>query len=243
MAKTDRKVDGVNIYSVDIVTTDVNASKLQYQVYNGSTWVTQQEFTSVPLRNYADKIISSDGDTVTNPIYENNYTLKNYRTVNLNTMLHRELDDNELTGIGDSFMNLELLGVQKKSDDTRSIRFVTVLNNEIAQDAVDYGYIAVGGNNMSSARSTVEDYTLDTAPEKNVFSCKNTSNKISGKYGQYGADTKYKYVTFAVNNIADYAVAVTFYVKDSKGVVHYSAYTNKTDTYRSCSANWNALNQ
>ncbi len=243
MTKTDRKVNDVNIYSVDIVTTDVNASKLQYQVYNGESWVAQQEFSSVPLRNYADKIISSEGETVTNPIYENNYTLKNYRTVNLNTMLHRELDDNELTGIGDSFMSLELLGVQKKSDDTKSIRFVTVINREIAEDAVDYGYIAVGGNDMSTARSTVEGYTLDTAPEKNVFSCKNTSNKISGKYGMYGTDTNYKYVTFAVNNIADYTVAATFYVKDSKGVVHYSAYTNKTSTYRSCSANLNAINQ
>ena len=94
---------------------------------------------------------------------------------------------------------------------------------------------------MASARAIVENYTLDTAPSKHIFSCKGTSNKISGDYGKDGANTKYKYVTYAVNNIGDYAVAVMFYVKDTKGNVHYAPYMNANGRNNSCSVNWAAL--
>ena len=142
-------------------------------------------------------------------------------------------------------MNLQILGVQKKSEtDTRDIRFVSVINNAIVQDAEDYGYIAIGAGDMTTARSIVESdsYSLENAPSKNVFSCKGKSNRISGDYGKSDSDKDYKYVTLAVNNIRDYAVAVRFYVKDKNGNVFYAPYINSAgNNYFSCSVNWAAL--
>ena len=171
------------------------------------------------------------------------YTAENGEEINLDQKVERAADDTQLTGISNEFKNLQILGVQKKKDTTkRSIRFITVVNNKVIQDADDYGYIAVGAANMDIARSIVESYTLDKAPSKNVFSCKDKDNKISGDYGKKAADKDYKYVTYSVNDIKEYAVGVMFYVKDKNGNVFYAHYTNSGGTtYNSCVTDWNAL--
>ncbi len=170
------------------------------------------------------------------------YVTENGESINLSEKITRAEDDTVLTGISNEFKNLQLLGVQKKSDESKhSIRFVTAINRKVVNDAEDYGYIAAGASDMENARSVVEGYTLDTAPEKHIFSCKGTSNKISGEYGKNDSDTKYRYVTFSVNDIGDYAVAAMFYVKDKNGNVFYAPYTNSNGTYNSCAVNWNAL--
>ena len=142
-------------------------------------------------------------------------------------------------------MNLQILGVQKKdSTETHDLRFVSVINNVIAKDAEDYGFIAIGASDMATARSIVESdrFNLDNAPDKNVFSCIGKSNRVSGDYGLSDSDKDYKYVTLAVNNIRDYAVAVRFYVKDKNGNVFYAPYINYAgNSYYSCSVNWAAL--
>ena len=175
---------------------------------------------------------------------ENIYTDSNGKEIDLSETISREADDTELKGIKNEFKNLQILGVQKKKNtEEHDIRFVTVINNEIIKDADDYGYIAVSAEGMENARSVAESFTLDKAPEKHIFSCKGTSNKISGDYGKSGADTKYKYVTYAVNDIGDNAAAVMFYIKDQNGKVFYAPYTNSAGTtFNSCSADWNALN-
>ena len=139
-------------------------------------------------------------------------------------------------------MNLQLLGVQKKTDNVKkSIRFVAVVNNDIIKDAEDYGFIAVGSYNKDVARMIVEGDSFAYEKGKNVFSCKGKDNKISGNYGKFNADTNYKYVTFAVNDIGDFAIAARFYVKDKNGKVYYAAYKNAEGTYGSCSAAWSDL--
>lgn len=175
---------------------------------------------------------------------ENIYTDSNGKEIDLGETISREADDTELKGIKNEFKNLQILGVQKKKNtEEHDIRFVTVINNEIIKDADDYGYIAVSAEGMENARSVAESFTLEKAPEKHIFSCKGTSNKISGDYGKSGADTKYKYVTYAVNDIGDNAAAVMFYIKDQNGKVFYAPYTNSVGTtFNSCSADWNALN-
>ena len=117
------------------------------------------------------------------------------------------------------------------------------MNNDILKDAEDYGYIVVGSTDMDNARSIVEEFSLDTAPARNVFSCKGKDNRISGDYGKFSSEKDYKYITFAVNNIGSYAIAAVFYVKDSEGNVFYAPYINSEGKeYKSCSVNWEALN-
>lgn len=146
--------------------------------------------------------------------------------------------------------NFKILGVQKKytdsngTEETRGVRFVAVLNNEILQDAEDYGFIAVAGNYMSEARANIDGVTLDTASDKNVFTCKGTNNSISGEYGKYNSQKDYKYVTFAINNIRDKGVAVMFYLKDRNNKVYYANYTNREGaTYTNCAVDWATLSK
>lgn len=206
------------------------------------------KYNKYQYKDYNDKftvnVIEPTTESTATPVQnENVYITENGERINITDKTVRAADDTVLTGISNEFKNLEILGVQKKADESKhDIRFVTVINREIIKDAEDYGYIAIGASNMETARSVVEGYTLDTAPSKHVFSCRNSSNRISGEYGNKDSDTKYKYVTFAVNNIGENAVAAMFYVKDSKGKVYYAPYTNKDDiTYNSCSANWEIL--
>jgi alpha-amylase len=179
----------------------------------------------------------------TNPV-ENGYTDKNGKTIDLDETMTKQSDDTLLSDIDNTFKNLQLLGVQKKNDTNKnSIRFVSVINSEIVKDAADYGYIVAGAGLVDTARTIVESYkTSGEIPAKHMFSCRNSSNKISGNYGNKDADTKYKYVTFAVNNIGSNAVAAMFYVKDTNGKMYYAPYTNSSGTtYTSCAANWASL--
>lgn len=179
----------------------------------------------------------------TDPV-ENGYTDKNGKTIDLDETMTKQSDDTLLSDIDNTFKNLQLLGVQKKNDTNKnSIRFVSVINSEIVKDAADYGYIVAGAGLVDTARTIVESYkTSGEIPAKHMFSCRNSSNKISGNYGNKDADTKYKYVTFAVNNIGSNAVAAMFYVKDTNGKMYYAPYTNSSGTtYISCAANWASL--
>jgi hypothetical protein len=169
------------------------------------------------------------------------YLDKDGNTINLNKTFEKEESDTADFGISNSFRNLQILGVQKKNDNTKSIRFVSVVDNKVIQDAADYGYIAVGAGDKDSARSIVESDSFNYENNRNVFSCKGKNNKVSGDYGKYSTNTNYKYVTFAVNNIGDYAVAVRFYVVDQNGKVYYSPYINSEGTYNSCSTKWDDL--
>lgn len=240
----------------------INCEKLKNLYYEGSenNWnqiTIDGEIGSTPVVCYNSKAndIYSFIDEETEPTTEtepvetqpytgntDSYVDKDGKVINLAENIERAADDNALTGISNEFKNLQILGVQKKNDNSKSIRFVSVLNSAVAKDAEDYGYIVVGSDSIGNARSIAESFTLDTAPEKNVFSCKGSENKISGDYGKYGADTKYKYVTFSVNNIGSYSVAAVFYVKDSEGNVFYAPYTNSAGSeFKSCSVNWEAL--
>ncbi|MEE3428935.1 MAG: leucine-rich repeat protein, partial [Ruminococcus sp.] len=193
------------------------------------------------VKDYADRSVNVHSELLSIGKSEesNIYYTSDGAEINLIEKFIRDSKDETDFEIGNEFKNLEMLGVQKKNDNTKSIRFVTVLKEKVLKDAQDYGYIVAGAQSIAKARSLAESYTLDNAPSKHVFSCKKTSNNISGDYGKYDAATNYKYVTFAVNHIGDSAVAAIFYVKDSKGNVFYSPYTNsKGMTFNSCSVNW-----
>lgn len=171
---------------------------------------------------------------------------KKYRTnadeeINLDGWFSRDEEDEVNFGIGNNFKHFQLLGVQKKNNENRDIRFIAVLNNEVAQDADEYGFIAAKGSSSEEAAENLKGVTYNTA--KNIYDCKGTSNSVSGDYGIYKSSKDYKYITFAVNNIGDKAAAVRFYVKKG-GKVYYADYINKQDeTKEVCSADWAALTE
>ncbi len=171
------------------------------------------------------------------------YTTQDGTEIDLSDTFTRDAADTANFGIGNVFKNFEILGVQKKNNDSqRAVRFVAVLNNDVVQDAEDYGFIAVTGEDMDAARANIAGVTLNNISGKNVFSCKETSNSVSGDYGKYDADKDYKYITFAVNNIRDKGVAVMFYLKDKNGNIYYATYTNKSGTtYNNCAVDWAAI--
>lgn len=171
------------------------------------------------------------------------YTTQNGTDIDLTATFTRDAEDKAKFGIGNTFKNFEILGVQKKSDENeRAVRFVAVMNNNVVQDAEDYGFIAVEGDDMDDARAKIANVTLDNAPQENVFTCKETGNSVSENYGKYDSKTDYKYVTLAINNIRDKGVAVMFYVKDKNDNVYYAPYTNKNgDSFNNCAVDWETL--
>ena len=162
--------------------------------------------------------------------------------------------DEEDTGFGlyiDVFNNLELLGVQLKTDEgTNDMRFVAVLNEGIVSEATrshdieDYGFV-LAKTSKNSTYSTGEENLQKIqlgAPNTISFSCKKTSNKISGDYGIYSnSNTKYKYITLGVKNVdsnPDQGLAVRFYVKTHSGRVYYAKYNVD---YTGCAASYSLL--
>ena len=158
------------------------------------------------------------------------YTTGSGTTINLAATFTRDAEDTTE------------FGSTEAGEENRAVRFVAALNNEVVQDADDYGFIAVVGDDMDDARANIEDVTLENAPKKNIFTCKGTNNSVSGDYGKYASEKGYKYITFAINNIRDMGVAVMFYLKDKNGNVFYAPYTNNGGaTYTNCAVDWTAL--
>jgi type I pullulanase len=233
-----------------------NSSSSKYYTLNtneGLNWVVIADKSSAGVKKLEEVnsgTIKVDGYSmvvaVDKPSFdsldEKVYTSENGEKINLSDKIKKAEDDTELKGIGNEFKNLQILGVQKKKDTSKhDLRFVSVINSKVAQDAKDYGYIAVGAANKKAALNALEGFTLDSAPVNNVFSCKGTSNKISGDYGKFSSDTDYKYVTYSINDVGDNFVAVMFYVKDKNGNVFYAPYTNASGTTNACVTDWQTL--
>lgn len=239
LAATDKNIDE---QEEDVKTVYRNWNRIRNKMPNTTFHFNYDPATATP-DEVPTTVTTETTETPTLPVQNDSvYVAGNGERIDLTEKTLRAADDTSLTGITNEFKNLEILGVQKKEDESkRDIRFVTVINNEVLKDAEDYGYIAVGALDKETARTALESYLLDKAPANHIFSCKGTSNKISGEYGKSDVDTKYKYVTFVVNNIGDFSVGVIFYVKNKDGKVYYAPYTNSSGTYKNCVTDWNAL--
>ena len=64
MTATDQKINGVTVYGVEVKTADTDAKELQYQVYDGNAWVSENKFDAVKLADYDNKIVGADGKFV-----------------------------------------------------------------------------------------------------------------------------------------------------------------------------------
>ncbi|MEE3428391.1 MAG: starch-binding protein [Ruminococcus sp.] len=60
-AQTPIKMNGVNLYSVSVPKDFDDVTVLQYQVYNGSDWVSENKFANVKLSDYNNQVVRSDG--------------------------------------------------------------------------------------------------------------------------------------------------------------------------------------
>jgi hypothetical protein len=141
--------------------------------------------------------------------------------------------------------SLELVGVQKKADsDTNDMRFVSVINSDLIENATDYGYIiGTTSKDKAQAMSEAAKITLENASKYKV-SCKETSNQISGAYGEYESDTNYKYVTAAVENITNTSKTIfaRVYVTLEDGTTLYGKYITVDETeYDGCASSYAEL--
>lgn len=204
-------------------------------------WIVTDE--NISKASTAEQLARHEMSYVEGIDFDTIYTTQNGTGIDLNETFTRDAEDTAKFGIGNVFKNFQILGVQKKNDDNqRAVRFVAVMDNAVIQDAEDYGFIAIAGYDMDEAHDNCEGKTLDNVSSKNIFSCKETSNTVSGDYGKYNTEKDYKYITFAVNNIRDKGVAVMLYVKDKNDNVYYAPYTNKNGfTFNNCAVDWTAL--
>ena len=141
----------------------------------------------------------------------------------------------------DNYLNMQMLGIQLKNsiateggDD--GVRFVTAVNSNLLKGSniEDYGYIVAKinsdvttlYNNMD--KFTAEQFIAQGAADTNIFTCKGSSNSISGEFGKYSSDTDYKYVTLAVTGTSGKSgnLIARFYVKTKDGQYHYADYIN-----------------
>lgn len=133
--------------------------------------------------------------------------------------------------------NLETLGYQKKATgklkgnnvDTQGLRLVTVVNSGLIKSAniKDYGYVvakyegdkAIGDLKFGGLRPWSYN-------GEKVISCKNSTNTFANDFGLYSADTKYKYITLAVNGMDDGdRIVARFYIQTTDGKYYFSKYS------------------
>lgn len=139
-----------------------------------------------------------------------------------------------------SYLNMQMLGIQLKNsipteggDD--GVRFVTAVNSKLLKGSniEDYGYIVAKFNaNVEDLNTNMDKFTADKFEKDiNVFTCKGTSNSISGDFGQYSTETDYKYVTLAVTGTSGKSgnLIARFYVKTKDGKYHYADYINSSN--------------
>lgn len=138
------------------------------------------------------------------------------------------------TNLLNQYFGGRLLGFQKKltnldieEDKSDSLRFMTVLSSKVLKklynnNNADFGYVfaAVEGDRVNEIN--IEKLTVNNG---NKYSCKNTTNKLSGIFGNKDFDsTDYKYLTAGIDEIpAGYTLAVRFYIT-YKGETHYINY-------------------
>lgn len=234
------------------ITIRIPLTELQYQ-YARNVYVTRTENgrrVQVPAE-IQDGYLIIQADHFSpyeiNFIEEDAYITSDNKTINLNDAVNIEADDILAKENGySSLSNFRLLGVQKKDKDSenKDIRFVSVANSDMLKDASEYGFLIAHTKSKSytEARDLIGSLTYNGSNiAKQV--CTRTSNKISGNYGIYDEDTKYKYVTLAIDNIPDNEVVMArFYVKKNDGTIYYSKYINKSgSTYDGCAMNWATL--
>lgn len=133
----------------------------------------------------------------------------------------------------EGYIGARFLGFQKKAlthEETKSnsLRFITEVSSEILEklnsdDDFDYGFIFAAVNENGTAN--YNNLTVDSN-KAHIYSCKNTTNTVSGEFGNTDFNsTDYKYITAAVNDIPNNVKFVArFYITYKNGETRYADY-------------------
>ena len=232
-------------YSLTMPAADVTVTAVFTEIvtYTKVDAVSADVFTSGNIEYYAGsdgKLYTKDGDV--------------YTEVTQAQVETPALIDKAITAGGDdyiassnpvlakSYIGGRFLGFQKEAlngeeTKTNSLRFVTEISSEILEklnsdEHADYGYVfalvKVDGD------ADYNNLTVDNTKAR-VYSCKDTTNTVSGKYGNKvftdgEGYTEYKYITAAVNDINTNAkMAARFYITYN-GTTRYISYKNADET-------------
>ena len=139
------------------------------------------------------------------------------------------------------YANIVTLGIQKKNND--SIRFITAINSDLLKDnqIAEYGYLlgkyqaaSIDDDTVHMIRGKMDLINYDTSGVYKT-ELKGTDNGLCSDYGTYSANTKYKYVTVAIEGIDDLTniIFTRFYIKTSDNKIFYSDYqTEESQTVK-----------
>ncbi|MCR5653955.1 MAG: leucine-rich repeat domain-containing protein, partial [Ruminococcus sp.] len=207
-------------------------SKLEVNGYDGSSAETYAQENNVAF----------------SPLLKIN-TGSGYEYLPLSNTQTRDNSDNSFSFDQNIYGNIELLGAQQKTDKgSNDIRFIAVVNEgivnsatEIGSDIEDYGFV-IARSEYSSTAAAGEDYisgVVLNGENTSHRSGKFTNNTYSGRYGKLTSNTKYKYVTLAVKDIAaGESFVVRFYIRTRSGKVYYADYNS---SYTGCVASYNTI--
>lgn len=155
-------------------------------------------------------------------------------------------NDENAFGINCKYLMGTLLGVQKKTvageetsaqEGENNIRFVAVLDTDLLQGADDYGFVlAKVGAGKDYNNTNIANLKVNMGNGEKTVSAKGTYNNVCDLegYGDPEANTPYKYITCAVNNMADddNVVARFYYTKGGK--TYYAKYAGHDFNYTGC---------
>jgi hypothetical protein len=180
--------------------------------------------------------------------YENIYTADDDTEVIVGEPIEHDAADAKWLNY--DLTNLNVLGVQIRQEylKNKDMRFVVAANSDMLKDADEYGFI-VGKSDeadVAVARGYASKAKYGEDENCATIDCTGTSNLISGDFGNYDADTPYKYVTLALENVPnDKTVVVRFFVKKGDNI-WYSRYmkdqTVYKNFYKGLAVNWDAIN-
>lgn len=215
-----------NYTEITSVTVPKSVSSISDGAFSGCPELTICGYVSFSAESYA----SSKNIPFTPIVYTN--TGSGYVDAPLYSSQTRDDTDSSFSLSQNEYQNIELLGVQRKTDKgTNDMRFVAVINEGILKDddIADYGFVAAKTDYTSTAGAS-ENYIKKVklgAANTVTRSCVNTDNTYSGSYGIKSADTKYKYVTLAVKDVPEnQGFVARFYVETTNGKVYYANYKN-----------------
>lgn len=171
------------------------------------------------------------------------YDLKSGINRLLDTKLEIDENDTNYSAFGitkpeEDYTGLNLLGIQKKSDEEEtSMRFVSIISSEVLKNVKEYGYVfTTTSKETASAKELASKLTVENGHK---YDCTDTINSMTGDWGSSDLDTtSYKYVTAAINNITGgKAIVARLYVIDNDGLAHYGTYIDSNNNkWQGCAA-------
>lgn len=168
-------------------------------------------------------------------------------------------DDGNKFGLTCDYKKGAILGVQLKSkaevdapvtsesgqETGKDVRFIAVLDTNILRDATDYGFVLAKvdkDTNRKYSNTNFENLKANFGNGEKTISARDTFNNVCGDpaYGDPRLDTAYKYITCAVNGVADNEYVVARFYVTIGGKTYYGKYAGHNYHFTGCMTDANA---